>query len=319
MEKATGVRKLPSLSTLFKDSWETFKGSVLHVFIINLIAFGIYTALFVVFLLISVPIGIFSIMDVLKTNSFSPASISSFVIIGIVALIFLAALIIVGIAQHAATILIVANYKKHPAVGTTFKKGFAYVLPVFLVNLFIGFLVLGGYFIFVIPGIFLSILFSFVVYEVVLANNSVLGATRRSMTIVLSNFWGILGRMLLWVIIVISIVNIPNAFTWSSQGYSPSLGGLQFILQILVGWFGISYGVTLYKQAQNAARPGKSKLLWPVIVGVAGWIIGVILLTALITFITTVAIPQFQKNYKPKKTIKNVVMQETKTIQKNNP
>lgn len=304
--------KLPGLSELFKDSWNMFKGSILHVFIVNIIGFGIYFGLFIILLLITVPLGVFSFLQFFKTNTLNPATLTSFGAIGIVLLIFLIACVIVGIALNAATILIVANYKKSPPIGEVIKKGFGLVVPLFLVNLLLTFIITGGYFLFIIPGIFLAIILSFTVYEIVLAESSVLGAARRSMTIILSHFWGIFGRMLLWVIIVISVVNIPNALTFSSNNYSAGVGGLQFILQILVAWFGISYSVTLYMQAAKAAKPGNSKLLWPLIVGFVGWIVGIIVIGMLIAFLVSTVIPQIQQNFKPKKSIRNTVAKEIK-------
>ncbi len=278
---------LPPLKVLFTDSWTMFKGSLLHVFLLNLIGFGIYAGLFLIALIIAIPLGIMSVLAVVQPNSFNPLAIFSFGTLGVLIFFLIIVCIVVGLALQAATILIVANYKivsnykKDLPLGHTLKRGFHLVLPLIGATFLTSLITLGGFFLFVIPGIILSVLLSFTTYEIVISENSVLGAMRRSIAIVKSNFWGILGRMILWALIVIVVVNIPNFFNAMGKNYNASVGLIQFVLQILVSWFGISYTVTLYKQAKDSAQEGNSRLMYPIILSVVGWIVGIIIFISL--------------------------------------
>ncbi len=287
MAKINPSSSLPPIKVLFTDSWTMFKGSLLHVFLLNLIGFGIFASLFIIALIIAIPLGIMSVLAVIQPNGFNPLAIFSFGALGILILFLIIVCAIVGLAIQTATILIVSNYKKDLALSQTLKRGFHLVLPLLGASFLTGLITTGGFFLLLIPGIVLSVLFSFTAYEIVISENSVLGAIRRSIMIVKSNFWGILGRMLLWAFIVIVVVNIPNFFNALGKNYNASVGLIGFVLQILVSWFGISYSVTLYKQAQVGAQDGSGKLMFPIILSIVGWVVGLVMfisLAALIIF-----------------------------------
>lgn len=297
MPEKESKKSLPSISSLFKESWVTFKGSVLNLFILYLISFGVFAVITIVGLLITIPLGAFSVFSAIQENTLTPAFFTSLGVMGIVILIFIIIFIIVSLALNAAMIMVVANYKSKPSSWAMFKKGFSYVLPLILASIITGFLIYGGFFLFVIPGIVFGIALSFTYYEIVLNKKPVLSAMRRSMGIVFANFWGILGRMLLFMVVVFAIVLIPQIIIGASgdEGIAAGFGFLSFIIQTLIGWYAVAYSLTLYKQAEAAAPDGKtSKLLLPTILAVVGWILGVILIGAIITAITV-----FLQNFNP--------------------
>ncbi|MBP7832994.1 MAG: hypothetical protein KA035_04475, partial [Candidatus Levybacteria bacterium] len=64
MEKTTPkTQNLPPLNVLFSDSWEMFKGSLLNLLILTVIAIVVYVGLFVVGLLLTLPLGAISIFS----------------------------------------------------------------------------------------------------------------------------------------------------------------------------------------------------------------------------------------------------------------
>ncbi len=293
---------LPPVKVLFKDSWETFKGSVLNLFIINVVTFAIIIGLFVVSLLIALPFGAFSIFNAISTKTLNPAFYSSLGVVGLIILVFIIVCMVVSFAVQAATILVTGNYKSKPKAIESIKKGFGFAWRIFLAGLLMGFIIAGGYFLFVIPGIFFAVIFSFAFYEIVLNKQGVTNSLRRSSQIVMSNFWGIFWRITLWVIIVILISFIPQLLIGSTK--SAALGGswslISSILNVLLSWYGICYSITLYKQASVGMDTAKgNKLMWPIIAAVVGWIVGIItfflIMAAIVALIATVSKSATQK------------------------
>ncbi|MBP6913017.1 MAG: hypothetical protein KBC00_00180 [Candidatus Levybacteria bacterium] len=295
---------LPPLDTLFSESWSTFKKSALNLFIVNLIAIAIYIALFFAALVISLPFGVFSIFNAVTTKTFSIATLSSIGVIGIIFLVSIIISVIVGYAIQAANILIVGHYKTKQEIGPVIKKGFSYVWRIFLASIFTGFIIAGGYFLFIIPGIFFTIIFSFTFYEIVLNGKGVSSAMSRSSKIVLSNFWGILGRIVILNIALFVITLIPQFFLMAgdNQGISSIFSLLVLVINVCVGWYGICYLITLYKHASKGYEQDKgSNLLWPIVVGIVGWIIGIIILIS-VAFIAYMLITTSLEKTKQKKT-----------------
>lgn len=289
---------LPSIQILFHDSWSAFKGSVLNLLILDLVSFGIWLGLIIIGVLISLPFLIFPIQAAIKSNSFNPAAFGG---AGVVLLLLIVTLTIVGLAIHAATILFVGKYTSKPEFGKTFKSGFKFILPLFLVSILSGFIIMGGYFLFIIPGIFFAILFCFAPYEVVLNGQGVLSSLKRSSRIVLSNFWAIFARFVLWIIIVMVVSFLPGILSGRNAAAGASLSGLSFFVNIFMGWFGICYFLTLYKQASRGFETDKgTRLLWPVVTAVVGWIVGIVMLVTLSSVILFAVSSMMQKSAKPK-------------------
>lgn len=288
MPEATTKKMLPSLSSLFKESWEMFKGSVLHLFVLNIISFVIFAVLFVVALIIALPLGAFSIINAIQSNAFNPAFFASLGGVGIVILLFIIAAAIVGFMIQAATIIIVAGYKKEQSYSAVLKQGLGMVLPLFLASIVVGFIVAGGYFLFLIPGILFFILLAFTTYEIVLEKKGVIAALKGSVGIVSANFWGILARMILWFVIVMLFSFIPQIFFSAKDNPSAiiAFSFVTFVLNILVSWFGIAYSITLYNQAKSASSGKTGRLMWLVIVAVVGWIAGLVILGSIVTLVS---------------------------------
>lgn len=298
MEKTTPkTRNFPALNTLFTDSWDMFKGSILNLLILCIISIVIYVAIFIVGLLIALPLGAISIFSAIQSQQLTPAFFSSLGGLGIVIGVLMIVSVIISFAIQAASLLVVANYKDKPHAGQMLKKGFSFVLPLFLVSVVTGFIITGGYFLFIIPGILFQVALYFVMYEIVLNNKGVLAACRRSMGIVFANFWSVLGRVLLVIGIILGVSFIPSMIVGASG--SDTLQGIwsliSAVVNVLVSWWSISYGVTLYKQAEKAAPAEKTgKLLWPTLTALVGWILGIIMTVSVLWFVFSVILPQIQ-------------------------
>lgn len=302
---------LPPVKTLFTDSWEMFKGSLLNVFILCIIAIVVFVVVFAVGIIIAIPLGLLSIFSGIMSNQLTPAFFASLGGLGIIAGILIIISVIMNIVFQAATILVVANYKEKPQIGASIKQGFSFVVPLFLATIVTGFIIAGGYFLFIIPGILFQVALYFVMYEIILSNKGVIAACKRSMGIVFANFWGILGRVLLLVAIVYAVSFIPSLIAGSSN--NDALEGIvsffTSIFSFLVSFYSISYAVTLYKQAEKAAPANKTgSLMWPFVASLIGWILGVVLIVGMLYAVFSFIIPSIQNAAKNKETMK--MMQE---------
>lgn len=312
MEKTSQhTTSFPPLKTLFSDSFEMFKGSLLNLVILWVITMVIFAALFIIMLLIALPLGFFSILSGIQSQSLTPAFFASLGGIGVIVGAGMIVGVIISIAIQAATILVVANYKQKPNVGHSLKQGFSYVIPLFVASIIMGFIVSGGYLLFIIPGIIFQTLFVFVMYEIVLNKKGVLSACRRSMGIVLAHFWEVFGRMLLMGIAVYAISFIPGFLVGltGNDSLQSVTSIFTMIISFLVSFYTVSYVVTLYSQAEKAAPANKTgKLMWPVITAVIGWVMGIILTVTILYAVFTILIPQIQNAMKAKENAK--MMQE---------
>jgi hypothetical protein len=133
---------------------------------------------------------------------------------------------------------------------------------------------LPAFLLFIIPGILVIFFFYFAPYSVVLGDRGVLDSLRRSIYLVKSNFWALLIRALvviglfLLVGIIFSVVSLATA---KIPGLLVLASIIRTFVNIALGWYLISYSITLYKQAESVSdKEGKGKLLWFAIVAILG-------------------------------------------------
>jgi hypothetical protein len=172
-------------------------------------------------------------------------------------------------------IIAVRKYEEEVTVGNCIRKSFRYIMPLFLVNLLIGFLNLGAFFVFIIPVFFFSFFFMFVGYEVILADKKWLEAVRGSVRIVGQHFGEILVRWILYILIyIVLFVFIPNVIRKIEPQTYIFLMIIYMFTNTLFSWFGIAFSVILYKQAKEATDENKPvSLAWVWIISILGWII----------------------------------------------
>lgn len=282
------ANQLPPIKTLFSESWEMLKGSFVHLLVLYVICFALFFALFIVGLLIGAPLGVFSVFSAIQNNGVTPSFFTSLGVLGIVILVLIVIAIVIATMIQAAMILMVANYKSKPSYGATLRQGLGFVLPLTLTAALTGFITTGALFLFIIPGLVLTLGFMFVNMEIVLNHQSGTSALKRSLGIVFSNFWGILGRSTIFFFIAIIIIIVPQALAGGTKNIAVTglFGLLSMIVNIAVGWYGVAFSITLYKQASKNYSGTGVKLMWPMIIAIAGCIVGIIFISAVIGMIT---------------------------------
>lgn len=257
---------LPPIASLFKDSWEEFKKSVLNLFLLFLLSVATYVvvalALVMVFFLFGMGALLFS-PGGMQSAFTNPLGVIAFSL-GIILSVF--AIVIITIVFQIASIRLVYNPEKKQSLIQLIKTSYPFVWPVFVVSFISGVLSLGGYGLLIIPGIIFSLFFSFSTYEALFNNQRGINALRRSYALFSTNFWGILGRLALFTLITIII-----SFAMPKNS---SMGILTTLINIVIGWFSLCYSLALYKQVAkgNEQLPGKN-ITSIVIAAVIGFII----------------------------------------------
>lgn len=264
----TSNGSLPPISTLFKDSWELFKKSAVSIILLNLLNFAAIFLILLILGLLLFALGLSSILADpskglinLLTNPSSVFGLGVLLVIGVVAMI------ISGVIFQIAMIRAIYHADHKQNLVELIKSSVPLVGPMVVVGILSGLIILGGLGLLVIPGLVLALLLSFANYEVVLNNKRGTEALKRSFALFSTNFLGIFGRLALF-----TAFSMLVSFIFPKEG---ELAFIMFILNILIGWFGLCYGITLYKQVaeRNKDLPGKN--LTPLIItSIIGWVIG---------------------------------------------
>lgn len=275
---STKSSSFPSVSSLFKETWQTFTQSLLSLFTLNVLGIVIYIGVTVVAFLVFILSGAGSylfkngLQGIAANLSNIPSS--TIVILTVIAAVFGFVYLIVGSALQIASILIMDSQGK-VSLGSTFKKSLGLIIPLFLVNILIFIISFGALFVFILPAILFYFLLIFAQFEVVLNNQRLLGAIKRSVFIVSKNFGAILIRLIIIALLYIAImVVIPNLLSKIGPEVQIYVGIISFLISSFAGWYMLAYTITLYKQARSSLEKEKEKgILWIWIVAILGWLI----------------------------------------------
>lgn len=257
---------LPSIETLFSDSWATLKKSLKQLVIFSLIMLGISLLFGLVLFFIALVLLGGGILSASHGN-FNPSAFT--VPIGILVLLLILFVIVISAAIQAGSILIINEPGSQP-VEEVLKKCIHFIWPLFVLGILNIFLEIPPFFLFIIPGILVVFFLYFSTYELVLGNKGVLDSLRRSAYLVKSHFGGMFLRALVMggVFILVSIVfGIISLFTVNLPLVNFVISMVRLVVNLMLGWYLLSYSVTLYKQAESAA-PDKEKgvkLIWFVV------------------------------------------------------
>ncbi|HVA96497.1 MAG TPA: hypothetical protein VND99_02490 [Candidatus Acidoferrales bacterium] len=264
--------ELPSIQSLFQDSWELFKQT--WTTYLKLVGFGI-AFLFLgalIGLLISLPVSFIAVGAHFQVfRHLTPFHIATLVLLGFWVVFYLLSIIAMGVLFPIAGIFILQ--RKKASLIELLKQAKQFFWPYFLTMLLAGFLAFGGMILLVIPGIVIGIFFVFTSYEVVLEKQSGISALARSYFMVKNDFWQILGRVLLLEVCIWIVTSVLGHII----GRGLLLGLVQLVFSILLSWYLRAYIFLLYNQVRERTTfPQHISLRWVWIVSAIGW--GIVIL-----------------------------------------
>lgn len=279
MDNQNQTTSFPPIGQLFSQSWQTFTQSMLSLFLLNVLGIAIYIGLAVIAFLVFIlsGAGSFLLKNGLQgiATTLPTMSGSTITILVVIATVFGLIYLIVGSALQISSILLIDSQGK-TSLGSAFKKSLGLIIPLFLVGILTSILTFGAFFVFVLPAILFYFLLIFVQFEVVLNNQRWLGAVRRSVLVVSKNFGAILIRLILLVLLYLVYTILVNLISKIGPETQILVGIISFLINLLLGWFALSYQITLYKQARVGLdnQEGKS-IIWMWIISIIGWLIAV--------------------------------------------
>ncbi len=308
----SGSKKLPSIDSLFKQSWNIFKASWVKLLLLTLVTWGFFA---LAAILAAVIIAIFGVSGALfNPRAFqNPTALLPFIAgLGVVGLLFLVVIIFVGLLLQIATLkVITSSNPKNLPIFQTLRSSAKLAGPFFVNTLVTGLITFGWTIFLVLPGIIVSFLLSFWSFAMVADGFKGLNSLRHSVAIVKAHFWGIIGRLLLIVVLGLGIQLLLSMLVGRNSGLESLLS---VAVSVAFGWFALSYSAVLYKQAQVGMEKSRSNLKGLAI----GSIIGLIL-WGLITYWLIQFIPQLPVPKVPTKTPSDVGQNNTYYNSQNSP
>lgn len=271
---------LPSIKVLLQESWDVLVKSTLNLFILTVISCVLYAMAAALGFFGVVGVGFGTVLSSISNQKpVTPdmiASLFSGPSLGMLFVVFMVTMIlfaIIGGIFQIASILVVDN----PAgsIGAYLKRSLSLLLPFWLVGFISMLFILGGFYIFVIPAFLFMFFFYFAQFEVVLNNTGGLTALKRSMAMTTHHFGAILMRVILIAGIYILIaIFLPNLIMNIEPATGVIVNMLSFIINILLGWYILAYGLTLYKQSRVGFENSQgSNLIGVWIVSALGWLV----------------------------------------------
>lgn len=294
---------LPPIKELFSQTWSTFLKSLLNLFLLDVLTtlayiFSFLLAGVIIFFIVfgqgkTLPQSFSQFLSFFKPSLVLPVGIT---LGGLVAVVG-----IISLISTIASILFINNAQTPQPFGKTVRQSFPLIIPLFLTSLLVSLISLGGYFLFFLPGLFISFFLTFTTYEVVLSGKRPTEALRGNLHLIIGHFGEILVRRLIFFLLYLFlVVFLPNIILNIEPETGLVLVGLSFIINLLIGWFNLAYSVTPYKQVKSLTDERKpASLKWLVAISLMGWLLagGVIYATY-----------RFTSSKKGQAFIKNLVM-----------
>lgn len=288
MKKQENTKRhvLPSARELFKQSFTTFKRVFVRYVlwqVLSLIVLAVVGA--VIFL------GYATGFTALLGNM----TVIPILFFFVLTLLLVPVFIYAASAQAATTILVVADEEKKTSLSDHIKHGFKKT-PLILGTALITLFFMGSWFLFIIPGFYISFCLSFVIYEILFNDQRVWAAIKNSVTIWQHNF-----KTLFSLTFLFGFVSwIPQKLFEISDSFFPEEPSDEqlivmlviFIIEMLVytctSLLAIAASYHLYTAAKtNTPKTVTPSLRWFWITSVLGWIIATTLIILGINYMRT--------------------------------
>jgi hypothetical protein len=263
------ARVYPPIKQLLKESWDNLVAKILPILIFNSILIGIIVVAFIIlFLLLAGSVSLSNLPALASNALLTSAPVLLILLVWILVMVVLLSLF------HVGNVYILSSNTAQVPYKGLLKQSLSVILPVFLGSLITGILVLGGTFLFVIPGIIFALYLLFTTYLIILDRLPVMEALRRSVFLVHNSFGQIFVRIVVLILIPIVFNTVLGLFS-----NSDSQSMLSSLFSIFYSFFSISYMLGLFKQVKAISGQGTSSLKYIVISSVAGWILALITFT----------------------------------------
>ncbi|HSW48159.1 MAG TPA: hypothetical protein VLG67_03695 [Candidatus Saccharimonadales bacterium] len=260
----TSGDSLPSIKILFQESWQLFRTTLVPflklfgLIAIGVVVVGVFIAV-IMFLLSASGINLLKPNFYLGSISTTQIIVSIFTILltlaGLVFFIF----VITPMLQISYIMILNSNGKV--PIRSIIKGSRSMAIPYFLTAVFSGLIIAGGIYALIIPGIYFSVIFSFVQYVFVLDGLKGKAALKRSYMMVKGRFWNVYFRI---IAIAVIYYIIASVFQMISKQI-PFFGIVSVVFDAFSGVFIACYTFLIYKHLKNLplfSKPFSMKWIW---------------------------------------------------------
>lgn len=232
--------KLERSCELLKSTWTDYKKYAFK--FIELLVYGLVGSL--PFLIL-----VFVFLKVLIQNN---GTLPSFGVLGILAVLFIGAFILMFIwnfrAQIGGIILLKEDYQ--PSPKESFKKADKYLVPFLGVSALLLLLIFAWGLLFLLPALIFGIYYGFSQYIQVAEDKRPFGAVERSYDLVRGYWWPVFGRFMLLILIgflAYGVLSIP--FFWITDGgwFFEAYNLLINLIWVLISPFFTIYPYKVYR------------------------------------------------------------------------
>lgn len=277
-EASTAATEFVSIKDHLRASWEMTKGSLNNLILMWLVMIGVTIGLgIVVFTL-----GFSTIMAAGGLSAVSnPADFLGLILspagtmLGLIFFVAAIAYSIFSAGINSAVMLTLSKYQEKPTFKEVFNQGMKLALPVYLLGLVIGLMTLGGFILFLIPGLIMAIFLSFALFERIFHSTSLTDSLRGSYTMVKDNFGFIFTR---WLVVVgfylVFFGFVPEFFGAISESLKDFYNMVTGLAGILVNWMVMAFFILLYHQIrQKTNMKNLANVTWMWLVAGIGWML----------------------------------------------
>jgi hypothetical protein len=238
---------LPGGRELLTESWAIYKKSFGKLFAAIIIP---ALAVLALFLLVALPLLLVGGFTLFSSDGINATGITAIIAAIVISTIVLS---VVQAWSQAALILAIDEHDKKSSVSEILNKAWSKVRQYWIVVLLTGFLTLGGFMLFFIPGFIFSIWFTFALYIAVLEKEKGMDALLKSKKYIEGRFWEVLGRLIVPGLISFAISLLAGAlFGFSNDNQSAGDAISSLISFVLTPLF-TAYYYLLYKEVKRTA------------------------------------------------------------------
>ncbi|MFA5126736.1 MAG: hypothetical protein WC465_01875 [Patescibacteria group bacterium] len=237
------TQKFISLGELFSLSFQIYKtkfGKLVGMSLLPIISY----------IPMGIVIGLFALVIAFSGTLGQVFSVILYIIFGLLGLASIIVVIYVSLASQVGLYLMVKDQYPDKGIWETFKAARPMIWDFFITNLTAGVFILLWTLLLIIPGIIMSVYYSFVAWVFINEGLKDMAAMRRSKYLVKGRWWGVLWRNLVPMLILMIVFGFlggifaPNpADRTREQIYSQ----ISNILSMVIAPFFLAYSYNMYK------------------------------------------------------------------------
>ncbi len=230
---------LPGIAQLFRESWDIFTSRFRTFVAIALIPAASFAILF----------GALAALTLWAPNALLESSVAAFIFLVTLAVVTVAAVIFVLWSQ-VALLVAVRDHTEGIGIIEAFRRSKTKLVSYFWISLLACFVVLGGFFLFIIPGIIVAVSVTFAIYVLLTDDVRGMDALVRSREYVRGRWGSVFWRFFV-AIVVIFAVSFLAQFIAAITGSEVFVGIFSATLSILTTPFMFIYFFQLFHQVKS--------------------------------------------------------------------